>query len=311
MDLATATPVEIDTVWEDLDGKYFVLMGRLAGAMDTVHRTAGDRKVFRGNRSVWPKSGDEVLAKVQEIAESDAIGYIVADAKKILDRVESIRADIAANNAEMDKLQEEFNRRPWNRAFLAITKGQGHVHSSQWCGTCNNGERRTQFDWQIQYSDKTMAEIVADAGYRACTVCYPAAPVGNEKTLPTKMFSKDELAAKKSREERAAAKAKRDADRLAKAITPDGSELRIEADGYIERFKTEVAARNWLVKHLGSPVVYGYRMDQAAVDTVVKALAAKHGVTVEQERAAVDQRVAKWVARENREIAKIRQGLGV
>ena len=57
----------------------------------------------------------------------------------------------------------------------------------------------TSFWWATEYSGKTEAEIVADAGERACTICYPSAPVG---VKGTKFFTPDEVEAAAEAEER-------------------------------------------------------------------------------------------------------------
>src|SRR5699024_1181900 len=71
----------------------------------------------------------------------------------------------------------------WNRAFLVAGAG-GHVHSSTDCSTCRP---TTQYAWMTNYSGADEDTIVSDAGYRACTVCYPSAPVGDERSMPTEM----------------------------------------------------------------------------------------------------------------------------
>jgi hypothetical protein len=72
------------------------------------------------------------------------------------------------------------------------------------CSTCNRGERPTQFQWMTDYSGMGEAQIVAAAGWRACTVCYPTAPVGDVRSLPTAMFSREDEAKAQARAEREA-----------------------------------------------------------------------------------------------------------
>ena len=82
----------------------------------------------------------------------------------------------------------------------------------------------------IEYSGKSEEEIVEAAASRACTVCYPSAPVDVLKR-PTRMFGPDELERAKAAEERAARKAEKEAKTKAAAITlPDGTPLRDEVD---------------------------------------------------------------------------------
>jgi hypothetical protein len=165
------------------------------------------------------------------------------------------------------------------------------------CSTCN---RRTGYAWMVDYSGKDEAEIVEAAGERACTVCYPSAPV-DVLARATRMFTPDEIAQQAARDERAAAKAVRDAKKIANAITPDGSELRVRTEaGTREYFKTEQAARNWLVNEIGCHKAWGYRLDTEAVEIVMTALAAKHGVTVDQERETIAAKVTAWTKRNAR-----------
>ena len=85
---------------------------------------------------------------------------------------------------QVDGLDEAFRiRGGWNRAFLVAGAG-GHVHSSTDCSTCRP---TTQYAWMTNSSGADEDTIVSDAGYRACTVCYPSAPVGDERSLPTEM----------------------------------------------------------------------------------------------------------------------------
>jgi hypothetical protein len=298
MDITTATPVEIDTELARLDGELHKAEGKLITALASVHYAAGDRKGYRGNRAAWLMSDNEALAKASETAESNAMAHVVESARRALAALDAANTAIAANKAKAAALAAEYNRRPWTRAFLAITNGQGHVHSSMNCSTCNNGQYRTTFGWQPQYSGADEAAIIADAGYRACTVCYPNAPVGDAKTLPTKMFTQDELDAAKAREERAAAKAERDAKKIANALTSDGSELAVpNGRGRYEYFKTERAATTWVVQQLGHHRAYGYSLSQEGVGIVIAALADKHGKSVETVTAEIEAKVAAWIKR--------------
>jgi hypothetical protein len=163
------------------------------------------------------------------------------------------------------------------------------------CPTCNV---RTRFALLPDWSGADEAKIVEDAGERACTVCYPSAPV-DVLSRPTKMFSEDEIAAQGARQAAVAAKAARDAKKIEKALTADGSELVIRTPQTTEYFKTEVAGRNWLVRELGYHEAFRYDKDDEAIAIVLEALATKHGVTVEQEREAIDARVKAWIKRNN------------
>lgn len=323
MNIATATPVEIDTELARLDGDQHKAEARLVGAWSTIHYTANDRKVYSGSRTSWRMSNEDALAAVQTQAADET--HIGSDARKALASLEQATKAIAAIVAEGDAYRAEYNRRPWTRAFLAITNSKGHVHSSMDCPTCNNGIYRTQFGWQPEYSGADEATIIADAGYRACTVCYPNAPVETTpESHPTKMFTADERTAAQKRIEAAAAKSDRLAKKIANGLTADGSEFVIAyADGGYrvvsenedgtttkvwdaqaatrrEYFKTERAASIWWV----DAHVYAYgtltESKQAAYDRIIQAMADKHGKTFDEVKAEMDAKVAAKIKREGR-----------
>jgi glucan-binding YG repeat protein len=138
--------------------------------------------------------------------------FIVAEGNKL-----------AAAEAEAAPYEAEYTRRGgWNRVFLA-TSSNGHAHNGTECSTCHNGQYRTAFAWLIRYSGKPEAEIVADAGKRACTTCYPSAPANAKGT---KMFTPDEEEAQRAREEREAERARKAREAADKGITtPEGEKL--------------------------------------------------------------------------------------
>jgi hypothetical protein len=296
MNLTTATPVEIDTELARLDGELHKAEGKLISAWGSVHRNAGDKKIYRGNRSVWGMTDGEAEDKAKHVAATLKT-YVGQSAQNSLDDLAAALKTIAELVAEGDAYRAEYSRRPWTRAFLAITNGAGHVHRSMNCPTCNNGIHRTMFGWQPQYSGADEAAIIADAGYRACTVCYPNAPVGDAKSLPTKMFTQDELDAKAAREQRAADKAARDAKKVAAAITPDGSELVIQTRHGREYFKTERAATTWAVQEIGAHRAFGYSFSDEGVQIVIEAIAVKHGLTVEDTAEMIEAKVKAWIKR--------------
>ena len=93
--------------------------------------------------------------------------------------------------AEMAPLEARYTG--WTRAFVVP---EGHVHSSMNCSTCR---ATTEFGWVTSMSGKTEAEIIEAAGSRACTVCYPNAPVD---APAGRIFHATEIAADQARQER-------------------------------------------------------------------------------------------------------------
>lgn len=144
-------------------------------------------------------------------------------------------------------LNAEFTRRGgWTRAYLVVNNGTGHVHSSTRCSTTY---ATTRFAWMIDYADHTQADIIAAAGERACTICYPDAPVDAKGT---KMFSADEITAQKNREAREAKRAAAEAAKITLAWVS-------ESNGRIgeREFKTLRGLTNELASILSSLVWYG------------------------------------------------------
>jgi len=206
--------------------------------------------------------------------------------------VESL--DVQTNERE----QEFDDRGGWSRAFL-VENTNGHVHTSMGCSTCNKGDTPTQFAWMPDYSAKGEDTIVADAGERACTTCYPSAPV-DTLSRPTKMFGPNEIDAQKAREQREVEKQERLAKKIAKGLTEDGSELRVpysmNGNGTIrtEGIKSEVTGRRALQEAMADEYRWQRAGDDKGWDAVSKgrreitrqrvmvltdAIAKKHGLS--------------------------------
>ncbi|MFE7965210.1 hypothetical protein ACFU0X_19630 [Streptomyces cellulosae] len=244
--LRRMTPPEIDDLFAATYQERFRREEALARAWQRLYGAAGVRADYRTGRPVWPmnhrdleqraldglRGGDTDTNPVGQDAKKHSASYTgwytsLADAYRAL---VAARAALAALEVTELTLNTEFWRRGgWTRAYLVQTH-DGHVHRTMDCPTCHKGEERTRFAWMTAYSGKTEEEIVKAAASRACTVCYPSAPVDTLKR-PTTMFGPDELARAKAAEEKARRKAERDAKAKAAAITlPDGTPLRDEVD---------------------------------------------------------------------------------
>lgn len=240
------TPPEIDALFFATYKERFRREETEQRAWQRLYGAAGVRAVYRSGRPVWPMNLDDLEQRAREgLRRGDTdtnpvgqdvkrnggsyVGWYTAlvDAYRAL---LAARAALAALEVVELTLNAEFWRRGgWTRAYLVQTH-DGHVHNTQECPTCHKGEERTRFAWMIEYSGKTEEEIVKAAASRACTVCYPSAPVDILKQ-PTTMFGPDELERAKAAEERAARKAEKEAKAKAAAITlPDGTPLRDEVD---------------------------------------------------------------------------------
>jgi hypothetical protein len=220
--LAGLTEPELDVLFAEAYDARFTLTEKVTRAWNSLHRVVGDRRDYRGRGQAWTMNRAEVLRAVRRTTTEEA-ALAIGRLAQAEGAVELLDETVDAT------LEAEWNRRGgWTRAYL-VEGNNGHVHNTQNCSSCHKGAERTRFVWMTEYSGKSETEIVEDAGERACTICYPSAPVDVTKR-PTKMFGPNEIERQKAAAERAAAKAKRDADKAAKAIVhPTGVPLREEA----------------------------------------------------------------------------------
>lgn len=324
---ADATPADVDKELFRLYIEESAARTRAASARKALRDLVARDVLGRGWRGT--ATDEEVRDYLDSIRDPRSgvlkeTGYVARQALGMEDQVtsEQSKADAAAREAE--PYNAEFEARGgWTRAFLVVGSN-GHVHSSMHCSTCfatgydgaGNWREGTKYHWVTELSGHDEAEVVEAAGERACTVCFPSAPIEVLKR-PTRLFTPDEVEAQRAREERQAAAAKRKADKIAKALTNDGSEFKIEwvevsggwdrdpvtrQDTHVvrprprsERFKTEQAATQWLVQQMIYERFYDNHepndSQRAAWDSIVTAIAAKHDKTVEQVRAEIEKKV--------------------
>lgn len=227
MDITTATPVEIDTALAEIMNKAASLLAQYE------YEIAAAREIEAGVRKF--EAGDRRYS-----------GWSLDKADVHREKADKINTQILILDEEARPLNDEFERRGgWTRAFLAQSSN-GHIHSSRSCSTCYV---TTGFFWFTDLSGHDEAEIVTKAGSDACTVCYPSAPV-NDLKRPRSIFSDDEKAAQQAREERAAAKAAKDAA----TVTFSWTEYGRTKD---KTFKTLRGATNALAADLYSLCWYG------------------------------------------------------
>lgn len=260
--IAAATPAQIDTRLADLVEAHAI-------ASDRAERY---RKLARETSYEFQRQSYAVDA-----SEYQAIAF-------------GLEPEINALHAEF------FDRGGWTRAFLAVTNGSGgHVHSSRSCSTCNNGLQATQFAWVTEFSGQDEDEIVEAAGERACTVCYPSAPV-EVLNRPTSIFTADE---KRKAEEKAAREAKKAAAAAATITDVLTGEV---------IYKTERAALNAASAALDDTLWYGgHPYDQKWADTVsqaVAAVAAKRGTSAQELLAELEAKAQKKFAAKVRKVVK-------
>ncbi len=275
-DLSTHTPVDIDTKLSELYDEHARILAGLAGK---------ERQVERAQESV-------AFYEAKEERDEQMIAYTAQKLEEAEDALADLLAAAEAKMAETLPYEAEFRRRGgWTRAFLT-TSANGHVHKSMHCSTCNREGTLTRFAWMTEYSGADENTIVEDAGERACTTCYPSAPV-DVLNRPTKMFTPDEKRKQEERAAREAAKVERDRKRIENALTPDGSEFVIYPEPpesgrrqYGERFKTERSAVIWATDHLGWFRPGDHQPDRQesqakAIRQIAEAIATKHDRPVE------------------------------
>lgn len=311
--LASRTPVEIDTRLSELYQKRLRTQDSIAARRTDQHYMVGDSRLgYSGTR--WGMTWNEVVEKTNAIVSGQHPSYRRDTIASNMNEITALETELNHIRGQESTLEDEFVRRGgWTRAFL-VTNGNGHVHSSMYCSTCNRNGAATRFGWMTQFSGADEGDIVAAAGWRACTRCYPSAPIGDESTLPTSMFTDDELAAAKAREERAQAKAIRDAVRIEKALTADGSEFVVPtgvatASGRrpTTSFKTERAATSWAVEQIAmrkwwytnphSKLAADLLVRDEAVGQIVAAIAVKYGRDPGEVRAELDAKAAAQAKR--------------
>lgn len=175
-------------------------------------------------------------------------GLIDYQRRDFTERAEELESHIADLNAASLPLSALYLEHGWTRAFL-VNNSSGHVHRDMHCSTCFP---TTSYMWLPAYSGSDEEQIIEAAGERACTICYPDAPV-EVLSRPSRMKSDEDV----SREEREAEKAARREEARSKAlIDPDTDELVRDADN--RELRTERAARNAASRYLQDLAIYNH-----------------------------------------------------
>lgn len=205
------TPPQIDELWYQVDLEYARLKHRIEMAWNWLHHACKDKKV----RGEWQIRRDELQESARKIGDKD-----IREALARLDAAQD--AVYALNQGVYKKFKAEEDRRGgWDRAFLVT---DGHVHSTRSCFTCS---LTTRFVRMFEYSGMSEAEIIKAASDRACTFCYPNAPVAKGEKVPKSVMLTPEE--KERAEKREAERVKREAKKAKAAegaITDvDGSPL--------------------------------------------------------------------------------------
>lgn len=274
--LSSQEPTEIDAVLSDLYQRESLILHNLDGLTRRISDHDKREKPFYTSQEDWDKQRERLVEKSDEH-----------------------RAELAEVRAEGEPYHEEFTRRGgWTRAFL-VTGSNGHVHKSMDCSTCFP---TTRYYWVTDMSGQDESEIVDAAGEKACTVCYPSAPVDTLRQ-PSRI---EDPAVVAEREKRAAEKAARDAVRAEKGITDPAT----GGDLIVRRYhiKTALTAEREairLITTLKHDSVEAYsnqryvNENREDVAALVRALANKRGETFEETVSYLDEKAKKKFRKES------------
>lgn len=295
MNVATATPVEIDTQLADLYGREDALEGRLASTLSDLHYAIGERpvKAVRSTgRKTWPTTNEQAVDKAREmLAAGGMMAWDLDSMTRRLAKYDAVRTELAEIAAAMVPLHAEYRNRPWTR-FHPVP--DGHIHSSRACHTLRI---TTDVRWLPEMSGQDEATALAalgEAGHILCTVCYPNAPVIPTAPRPTR----EQAAANRA----AAAERARVADPKLIA-TPDGSPLRVDGSPLRTVRSAEIAATDHLfyaayARHIGAPNESYARQHEGHTAAIVEALAHKAGTTEAEVLATVTGKAVKKIKRD-------------
>lgn len=220
-ELRLLTEPQIDEHFANVYEEEYRLEQERHTAVMQIYPVAGARRLY-GHGERWSMTFSEAMDRITSLADNSP----GSDAARVLRGIAaSDRALTALAEGPQAVLDAEYGRRGgWTRAYLVT---DGHVHKTRRCSSCNNGQSPTRFSWMIDYSGKSEEEIIQAAGHRACTICYPSAPVGR-KAPRSVMLTPEEIARDGARADAAQAKEARAAAKAAKAITDsDGSPLKV------------------------------------------------------------------------------------
>ena len=182
-----------------------------------------------------------------------------------LAQLDELRAKLAELGAESAPYEKEFSRRGgWSRFFLCLN-AEGHVHSSLACSTLR---RETQMAWLPELSGRIEAEMVAEHGNGACTVCFPSAPT------MAGFVDGTSARARRTAEERAA----RDAEAAARRTAKVAKALVRPVRGRHGTIRTVAAAKQEIRDAIRSNVWYGEAADRLETIRAMRAALVEKGM---------------------------------
>lgn len=210
----TVDPLAHDTKTAALHEQVAKYQRSAEAARDRVHRMARDRKEWIGREQYWKMTWGQAVAQVNIlVSQGDAYdpsnGRTPSDA---LAEVQSFLNDLAIVQVQIADMEKVYRANPWQR-FFPCMNADGHIHSSY--RGCPSVRFDTAMAWYPQLSGKTVEDAVNELGPALCSICFPAAPV-EHKSMTLGQVEKD-----RTRTQREAAKAEREAKKAAKNLTPE------------------------------------------------------------------------------------------
>lgn len=216
-------------------------------------------------------------------------GTNAKDAQEMVHLTER-RRNISANRSKLIAVYEIYN---WNRAW--IVPG-GHVHKDVSCHTLYAD---TTLILCPEVSGMTEDEIVAKAGERACTICYPSAP-SEYFERKSQLMTRDEVEAEALRQQKEAARKAKESSKMTVFLPGEGKEGRNQTYGTVRGARNEaLRSMDW---YLFSNTFYSGRSSQPHYlnfEALVKAIAEREEKDVEDVKGELVGKALKKFRKEN------------
>lgn len=179
MNLATATPVEIDTVIAELEEQAWKQASLAADALRTLHYAVGDRLT---GRTSWKMSDDQAIQRAQLLLDDPRPGFVKFGGsnddkvQKSLDTITRAAVERSALYREINIHEEEFRRRGgWSRFHQLRSTANARLHASRFCSGLHRSNPG-DLGWHPELSGKSEAEAVTELGPVMCSKCFRSAP---------------------------------------------------------------------------------------------------------------------------------------
>ncbi len=269
-DISTATPVEIDEH-----------LARLGAEADATRRRLNHLREIQARI----RRGEPVRDQGRLVAGA-AIGEFSARTAGAV-----LGADFRLTEIVflMHPLETEYTERGgWARYYLVE---DGHLHYDVSGSRCSRIPSTTHY-WMTEFSGQDPAEVIALAGERVCTTCFPEAPVA-PRPAAARFMTRTEAERAAYAEEKARKAA---AKKAAQITTPEGGMLRVPRSfGGYDYIKTERSAWNRAMADATTLAWYGDKdaaAEREAVELCLAALAHRRQVTVESLRDELNKKIA-------------------